>query len=125
MERERLRIAVQKSGRLAEKSTRLFSKCGLDFDIRKDRLVLHSMEFSVDLLLVRDDDIPGYVADGVCDLGIVGENILREKFWSRSDEEARRIAKVMNLEFGFCRLSIAVSDREDYSDVSSLSAEKI
>ena len=78
-EAERLRIAIQKSGRLAEKSIALFTKCGLDFDLRKDRLLHECKDFPIDLMLVRDDDIPEYVADGVCDLGVVGENVIREQ----------------------------------------------
>lgn len=120
METERLRIAIQKSGRLAEKSTQLFMKCGLDFDLRKDRLLHFSTDFPVDLMLVRDDDIPGYVADGVCDLGIVGENVLREKFWSRPSTDSSRIEKLLPLSFGGCRLSIAVDDSFDYEGPQSL-----
>lgn len=117
---ERLRIAIQKSGRLAEKSTAIFLKCGLDFDLSKNRLLQVSPDFPVDLMLVRDDDIPRYVADGVCDLGIVGENIIREQHFSRKEADHSRIEVVRQLEFGYCRLSLAVPEHFAYESVSSL-----
>lgn len=116
----RLRVAIQKSGRLAEKSIQLFTKCGLDFDLRKDRLLHQSTDFPIDLMLVRDDDIPGYVADGVCDLGIVGENVLKEKFWCRADTVPSDVMKIMDLNFGSCRLSIATAEHFNYTGVQSL-----
>ena len=79
----RLRLAIQKSGRLTDKSLALFLKCGLDFDLRKDRLINECKDFPIDLMLVRDDDIPEYIADGVCHLGIVGENVVREKYFDQ------------------------------------------
>lgn len=123
---DRLRIAVQKSGRLAEKSTALFTKCGLDFDLRKDRLLHYSTDFPVDLMLVRDDDIPEYVADGVCDLGIVGENIIHEKYFSQPDIASRAKLEVLfRLGFGSCRLSIAVPTDFPYVSPRSLDGLKI
>ncbi len=118
-DRTRLRIAVQKSGRLADKSLALFTKCGLDFDLRKDRLLYECNDFPVDLMLVRDDDIPEYVADGVCDLGVVGKNVLLEK------EVA--VETVTRLGFGGCRLSIAVPEGEaaGYVGPASLAGKRI
>jgi len=121
----RLRIAIQKSGRLAEKSISLFTKCGLDFDLRKDRLLHVSPDFPIDLMLVRDDDIPEYVTDGVCDLGIVGENVIQEKFLSQPGADAQRIQTLINLGFGTCRLSIAVPDGFEYESPRSLEGLKI
>ena len=109
-ENGRLRIAIQKSGRLSEKSVALFSKCGLDFDFRKDRLLHECKEFPIDLMLVRDDDIPEYVADGVCDLGVVGENVIRERLLAAPGDKAASIETVMKLGFGSCRLSLAMPE---------------
>src|SRR5271157_4251619 len=82
--RDRLRIAVQKGGRLNEKSLALLQKCGVGFDLMpgKERLLYQSADFPIDLMLVRDDDIPEYVSDGVCDLGIVGLNVLEERLFA-------------------------------------------
>lgn len=122
---QRLRIAIQKSGRLSEKSIALFTKCGLDFDMRKDRLLHSSTDFPLDLMLVRDDDIPEYVADGVCDLGIVGENVIREKFSSKPGADLSRVATVLKLGFGSCRLSLAVPSHFEYETPRSLEGKKI
>ena len=121
----RLRIAIQKSGRLAEKSIALFTKCGLDFDLRKDRLLQSSTDFPVDLMLVRDDDIPEYVADGVCDLGIVGENVIREKYFSQPGVDRSRLEVLLKLGFGPCRLSMAVPVGFNYTSPKSLNGLKI
>lgn len=121
----RLRIAIQKSGRLSEKSIALFSKCGLDFDFRKDRLLHECKEFPIDLMLVRDDDIPEYVADGVCDLGIVGENVIRERLLAVPNEKTQAIANVMKLGFGGCRLSIAVLEGAVFNGPKDLAGKRI
>ena len=71
----RIRIAIQRSGRLSERSLELLQNCGLRFARSKDKLYWYGQDFPVDLLLVRDDDIPRILLDGVCDLGIVGQNI--------------------------------------------------
>ncbi len=121
----RLRLAIQKSGRLTDKSLSLFLKCGLDFDIRKDRLIHECKDFPIDLMLVRDDDIPEYVADGVCHLGIVGENVVEEKHWSNSTKEHSAIQVVRKMGFGTCRLSIAVPEARSFSQVSDLEGLRI
>ena len=120
MKEERLRIAIQKSGRLSEKSIALFQQCGIKFDLRKDQLLHMSKDFPLDLMLVRDDDIPTYTLDGVCDLGIVGENVLREKLWSRQAPLRFKIEKIMSLGFGDCRLSLAVDQNFSYRSPQSL-----
>lgn len=122
---QRLRIAIQKSGRLAEKSISLFMKSGLDFELHKNRLLQFSANFPIDLMLARDDDIPGYVADGVCDLGIVGENIVKEKIFSNPDSEPNCIEVLTRLGFGYCRLSIATPNRLKYEGPQSLNGLKI
>jgi ATP phosphoribosyltransferase len=75
----RIRIAIQKSGRLSEESFRLLASCGIYVKPRKEQLFCHSDNFPLDLLLVRDDDIPSLVSEGTCDFGIVGTNVLQEK----------------------------------------------
>ena len=82
--RERLRIAIQKSGRLAEPARTLLAACGLSWRESRDKLFCYGESLPVDLLLVRDDDIPGLIADGVCDLGVVGRNVLLEQAGERS-----------------------------------------
>ncbi|GAK84357.1 ATP phosphoribosyltransferase [Vibrio ponticus] len=78
MQTQRLRIAIQKKGRLSKESQLLLKKCGVKFNIMGERLVVHSLNMPIDLLLVRDDDIPGLIMDGVVDLGFIGENELEE-----------------------------------------------
>jgi ATP phosphoribosyltransferase len=124
-EESRIRIAIQKSGRLSEKSTALFQKCGLDFELHKNRLFNVSQDFPIDLMLVRDDDIPGYVADGICDLGIVGENIVREKAAEILVSSSRGFETLRRLGFGKCRLSLAAPDSFDYDRPESLEKKRI
>jgi ATP phosphoribosyltransferase len=105
---DRLRVAIQKSGRLSERSLEVLKNCGLRFARSKDKLFWYGQDFPVDLLLVRDDDIPRLLLEGVCELGIVGENIAREVMLERdSDGELRLLRK---LGFGHCRLSVAVPE---------------
>ncbi len=118
-ENERLRIAIQKSGRLSERSLSLFKKCGLDFDLEsgKDRLFHQCLDFPIDLMLVRDDDIPKYVADGICDLGVVGENVLAEG--------PSEFQVLHRLGFGQCRLSLAVPEGREFKGVRDLAGKRI
>ncbi|GIV36345.1 MAG: hypothetical protein KatS3mg032_0724 [Cyclobacteriaceae bacterium] len=95
-----LRLAIQKSGRLQEGSMNLLKESGLIFSNGKDQLKATALNFPVELLFLRDDDIPQYVEDGVADAGIVGENIFLEK------QKAGEIVK--RLGFSRCRLSVAV-----------------
>jgi len=104
----RLRVAIQKSGRLSEQSLELLKKCGLQFMRSKDKLFWYGKDFPVDLLLVRDDDIPRLLLDGVCDLGIVGENIAQEVMLERNGGSGLNCLR--KLGFGNCRLSIAVPE---------------
>ena len=76
---QRIKIAVQKSGRLTDHSIDLLERCGLKVTKSKDQLICYGENMPIDLLLVRDDDIPGLVSDDVCDLGIVGLNVVEEK----------------------------------------------
>ena len=91
----RIRVAIQKSGRLSEKSQELLNNCGLKFARSKDKLFWYGQDFPIDLLLVWDDDIPRLLLDGVCELGIVGENIASEVMLERGGvQELNRLRKL-------------------------------
>ena len=104
----KLRLAIQKSGRLSEDSIKLLKDCGIDLRNVKDRLRTEAENFPIEIFFLRDDDIPEYVSDGVADIGIVGENVLYEK--------NKTVSVVEKLGFGKCRLSIAISKTDEYSD---------
>ena len=114
---DQLRIAIQKSGRLSEKSLEVISEAGISFNNGDRKLITKSSNFPVELLFLRDDDIPQYVADGVADIGIVGENVISEK--------NSKVKLVEKLGFAKCRLSIAIPKSVDYKDSSYLNGKKI
>jgi ATP phosphoribosyltransferase len=119
----RLRVANQKSGRLSEKSLDILKSCGLSFARSRDKLFWYGRDFPVDVLLVRDDDIPRMLLDGVCELGIVGENIAREVMLEReSENDLNRLRK---LGFGQCRLSIAVPEETEITSIAALEGLRI
>jgi ATP phosphoribosyltransferase len=111
----RIKLAVQKSGRLTDNSLHLLETCGLVYSRGRDQLFCFGENMPVDVLLVRDDDIPTLVAEGVCDLGIVGLNVFLEK-----TDEAMDLRAALELDFGRCRLSIAVPRGFDYASPQSL-----
>jgi ATP phosphoribosyltransferase len=113
----KLRIAIQKSGRLYEDSVSLLRECGIDLRNVKDRLKTESDNFPLEVFFLRDDDIPQYVQDAVADIGIVGENVLMEK--------NKSVNIVEQLGFGKCRLSVAVPRNMEYHGISSLAGRKI
>ncbi|MFH1725427.1 MAG: ATP phosphoribosyltransferase [Elusimicrobiota bacterium] len=123
--RKRIRMAMQKNGRLSEKSTSLLGRCGLEFGWSKDRLFSKCENFPLDLTLVRDDDIPEYVCDGVCELGVVGLNVLKEKLLARGADKPGRARVLRRLGFGHCRLSLAVPADRPYRGVRSLKGTRI
>ncbi|RUO37229.1 ATP phosphoribosyltransferase [Aliidiomarina shirensis] len=126
MSNERLTIAVQKSGRLSKESMKLLEACGVKFNIHEARLMAHSTSHPVDLLRVRDDDIPGLVMDGVVDLGLIGENVLEEERLERViKQQPSGFSSLRRLDFGFCRLSVAVPKEEKYEGLQSLAGKKI
>jgi ATP phosphoribosyltransferase len=100
-----LRIAIQKSGRLTDKTIELLKGIGLRFDDYKRNLMVECRNFDVELLLIRDDDIPEYVQDGVCDLGFVGANV--------TAETGANITVLRGLDYGVCRLSLAARKEDD------------
>ena len=122
----RLRIAIQKSGRLSTECQQLLKGCGVKLNLREQRLIAHAENMPIDLLLVRDDDIPGLVMDGVVDLGVVGENVLEETLMDRQAQgEAADYTVLKRLDFGGCRLSLAVAQDAHYAGVKSLEGKRI
>jgi ATP phosphoribosyltransferase len=119
--RDRLRIAVQKSGRLADASQDLLARCGLKFRQSRDKLFCFGESMPIDLLLVRDDDIPGLIAQGVCDLGIVGRNVLAEQALAASaNGEPAPARELRALNTSRCRLSIALAQDLEYDNPQQL-----
>jgi ATP phosphoribosyltransferase len=112
-----LRIAIQKSGRLQEGSMKLLQESGLAIANGKDQLKTQARNFPVEVLFLRDDDIPQYIEDGVADVGIVGENIFIEK--QKQNKLVRR------LDFAKCRLSIAVPRNAEYNGAAFLEGKNI
>jgi ATP phosphoribosyltransferase len=113
----KLKIAIQKSGRLYDDSVKLLKDCGIDLKNGVNKLRTESDNFPVEVYFLRDDDIPQYVEDGVADIGIVGENVLYEK--------NKKVELIEPLGFGKCRLSIAVGRSETYGGVSDLHGKRI
>jgi ATP phosphoribosyltransferase len=123
---QRIKIAVQKSGRLTDHSIDLLERCGLKVTKSKDQLICYGENMPIDLLLVRDDDIPGLVSDDVCDLGIVGLNVVEEKrLRAEQDGSKAQFKQIFELDFGHCRLSIAAPDGIDFQGPESLNNTKI
>ena len=114
---EKLKLAIQKKGRLSEKSIQLIDECDISFPYNDRRLTSAAYDFPIELLFLRDDDIPGYVEDGVADIGIVGENVLVES--------GRSVDIVTKLGFGRCRLSIAVPRAMPYSGIEDFNGKSI
>lgn len=126
MQTQRLRIAIQKKGRLSKESQLLLKKCGVKFNIMGERLVVHSLNMPIDLLLVRDDDIPGLIMDGVVDLGFIGENELEEVRLDRKAlGEPCEFVQLRRLDFGGCRLSIAINKDQQYTGPQDLAGKRI
>ncbi len=112
MNEEKLKIALQRSGRLSADSINLLKTCGIKFDNGTGKLKSAAQNFPLEIFFLRDDDIPQYIADGVADIGIVGENVLAE---------AQIKAEIIErLGFGKCRLSLAVPKAFDYQNIKSL-----
>ncbi|MFC0322416.1 ATP phosphoribosyltransferase [Gallibacterium melopsittaci] len=125
-DKTRLRIAMQKSGRLSKDSQELLKQCGVKINLNEQRLIAYAENLPIDILRVRDDDIPGLVFDGVVDLGIIGENVLEEEELRRkaSGEEAN-YKMLTRLDFGACRLSLAVPQDAEYTGPESLNNMRI
>lgn len=122
----RIKVAIQKSGRLTQQSLDLLQRCGLKYTKGPDQLIAFGENMPVDVLLVRDDDIPGLVRDDVCDLGIAGLNIVEEKrlhFLQQEPVEPFRILR--SLDYGHCRLAFAYPDGSTLRNVASLEGRRI
>jgi ATP phosphoribosyltransferase len=123
---QRLRIAIQKKGRLSDESKKLLKGGGIKFSTNSQRLIAHSTNLPIDLLLVRDDDIPTLIMDGVVDLGIIGENELEEICLERQQASAPSEYKMLQrLDFGGCRLSLALPTEIEYTGVQQFSGMRI
>ncbi|QBG35318.1 ATP phosphoribosyltransferase [Litorilituus sediminis] len=117
----RLRIAMQKSGRLSEDTQKLLKRCGLKLNVSDRRLLAHVSNMPIDIMRVRSSDIPGLVMDGVCDLGIVGDNTLEEAALERQlIDQKYDYVRTTGLNFGGCRLSIAMPEEFNYQGIKSL-----
>lgn len=113
----KLKLAIQKSGRLHDDSMRLLKECGIDISNGVNKLKSEATNFPLEVFFLRDDDIPQYVEDAVADIGFVGENVVYEK--------KKKVDVTELLGFGKCRLSIAVPKGESYGDASSLRGKRI
>jgi ATP phosphoribosyltransferase len=113
----KLKLAIQKSGRLHDDSIRLLKECGIDISNGVNKLKAEASNFPIEVYFLRDDDIPQYVEDAVADIGFVGENVVYEK--------KKKVNVVEKLGFGKCRLSIAVRKGEQYTDASFLEGKRI
>jgi ATP phosphoribosyltransferase len=113
----RMKIAIQRSGRLTEDSLALLRACGLNFEFQKQSLYSPCRNFDMDVLAIRDDDIPEYVQDGVADLGIIGENILQER--------KARVQVLASLGFGGCKLMISVPQKSAIRKIQDLKNKRI
>jgi ATP phosphoribosyltransferase len=123
---QRLRVAVQKGGRLTDNSLDLLMRCGLKYSRGRDQLMCYGENMPLDVLFVRDDDIPDLVQEDVCDLGIVGLNVIEEKrlaIESRGRECS--FVQIQLLDFGRCRLAIAVPEESNYRQLDDLRARRI
>src|SRR5579871_6453448 len=126
MDELRLKIAVQKSGRLTDPSLDILARCGLKLSRGKDQLMGYGENMPLDVLFVRDDDIPDLVQEDVCDLGLVGLNVLEEKrLQMRAQGETARFQQLRTLDFGRCRLCLAVPEGAAYEGPPSLRGKRI
>lgn len=122
----RIKIAVQKSGRLTEHSMDLLVRCGLSYSRGRDQLICYGENMPVDVLLVRDDDIPGLVQEDICDLGIVGGNIAEEvRLELVTKGETELFQKIYELDYGHCRLSFGLPEGSSFDGPQSLDGKRI
>ncbi len=113
----KLKVAIQKSGRLSEKSLELLKECGIKVSNGNRKLKTSAQNFPMEILFLRDDDIPQYVEQGVADIGILGENEVLEK--------DKNVDIIERLGFGNCRLSLAIPKDEVYNDVTYFQGKKV
>ncbi|WP_154061417.1 ATP phosphoribosyltransferase [Buchnera aphidicola] len=126
LNKNRVRLAIQKSGRLNYDSQKLLKSCGIKINLQKSSLIAFAENMPIDVMLVRDDDIPGLIMDGVVELGIIGSNVLEEKCLTRLlTEESVSYTILQNLDFGICRLSLSVPLDMNYSGILCLKNSRI
>ena len=122
----RLKIALQKKGRLSQDCSALLKQCGVKINWNEQRLIAYSENLPIEILRVRDDDIPGLIFDGVADLGIIGENVLEEEELGRlAAGETVAYKKLRQLDFGGCRLSLAIDRDQQYNGVQDFANVRI
>jgi len=119
---DRIRLALQKKGRLSEESVTILRQCGLKFRIKPNALLTHVDNFPIDLLFVRDDDIPTLVFDGLCSGGIVGDNVVLE---AARAQPTKRYQKILGLGCCHCRLSLAIPEQMHFEGPKSLEGKRI
>ncbi len=122
---KRLKLAIQKSGRLADESRKLLEKCGINLLKSKDQLFCRAQNFPLDVFFVRDDDIPTFVASNACHIGIIGQNVLFDEQIKLPNQKIKDIITITELGFGQCRLSIAVPNGFEYENIKSLDGKRI
>ncbi|MEN9946428.1 MAG: hypothetical protein RLZZ293_814 [Pseudomonadota bacterium] len=120
--KRQLRVALQKSGKLSEGSLELLNKCSFNLRPAKNHYLMQSTEMNSSFLLIRDDDIPGFVDSNASDIGIVGENGYYEYILANPHHQIKVVAK---LKFAYCRLSLAVSQDSDIKNLENLSGKTI
>lgn len=125
MSNQRIKIAVQKSGRLTDHSLELLTRCGLKYSRSRDQLLCYGENMPVDALLVRDDDIPELVREGICDFGIVGLNVAEEKRLRLNGSQPYTVEKLSPLDFGHCRMMIAGPQDAPYDGLQTLNHQRI
>ncbi|MFY8004763.1 MAG: ATP phosphoribosyltransferase, partial [Chitinophagaceae bacterium] len=113
----KLKLAIQKSGRLHDDSMKLLKECGIEISNGVNKLKTEANNFPLEVFFLRDDDIPQYVEDGVADIGFVGENVVFEK--------NKKVTIVEKLGFGKCRLSMAIKKEEEFTGPEFLQGKKI
>jgi ATP phosphoribosyltransferase len=126
MDAARLKLAVQKAGRLTDPSLDLLARCGLKLSRGKDQLVGFGENLPLDVLFVRDDDIPDLVQEDVCDLGVVGLNVLEEKRLEFGVQgHPARFESLRTLDFGRCRLALAIPREASWQGLETLRGKRI
>jgi len=113
----RLKIAIQKSGRLQEDSLRILKECGISIDNGKDQLKARAQNFPLEVLYLRNSDIPEYVQDGIADIAIVGENVIVEK--------QKSVKILQKLGFSKCRLTMAIPKDDEYNGLEYFQGKKL
>lgn len=117
LDRKNIKLAIQKQGRLTDETLDLLRRAGFEFESYKQMLFSKCRNFPLEILYVRDDDIPDYVESGIVDLGIIGQNVLNEK--------RPKVKKLLNLRYGFCSLVVGVPKESSINDISGLKGKTI